>query len=57
MTAVDLRHLMKLRLVVGRELITHDSVRRITQADADFAPILRDRVEEDVCAPRSWWPW
>lgn len=35
--------------------ITQDSVRRISQADAQFAPILRDRVGEDVCAPTPWW--
>ena len=35
-------------------VITHDSVRRISQA-ADFAPLLRARVGEDVCAPASWW--
>jgi len=31
------------------------SIRRITTADAVFAPVLRDRVGEDVCAPRAWW--
>jgi hypothetical protein len=37
------------------ETVTHDSVRRISEADADFAPILRERVGEDVCASPSWW--
>jgi len=34
--------------------ITHDSVRQISAADAAFAPILSDRVGENVCARSPW---
>jgi hypothetical protein len=37
--------------VNGRgDRVAHASIRRVSVADATFAPILRDRVGEDVCS-------
>jgi WD40 repeat protein len=42
-------------IVNGRsERLSHVSIRRITDADADFAPLLRDAVGEDVCSPTTF---